>query len=231
VPPLPGIDKSEVMECNTTIKTYLRCARAVFANEREYLEGLTLPKLEQFLKWSPELAAPEGHRELPADVRARIFEDLPRLRREDPAVWAFAELLLWTGARPVQVLRMGPEALQAEGVLVPEAKRGTSPLVMVAPEVLEELRALAVPGSVLGGERGEVVYRRLNAWLRACGVEGTQAAYSLRHFRLQEMREARGIEMAQALGGHRSSDMVERKYTRGAKVIPLVTPGEAKAAG
>ncbi len=42
--------------------------------------------------------------------------------------------------------------------------------------------------------------------------------------RLQQYREHGGVELAAAGGGHRTTAMVERKYTEVAKVIPMVHP-------
>jgi len=56
------------------------------------------------------------------------------------------------------------------------------------------------------------------------GVTGTLKTYQLRHRRLQQYRVAGGLELAAAGGGHTTTAMVERHYTEGSKVIPMVDP-------
>jgi integrase len=158
-----------------------------------------------------------------------IVAFLPRLREQDPPVWAFAQIVIWTGARSCQVRAMRGDALRAGGIQVPEAKGGKSPLIEVAAEILDDLGKIATPGSVLGTEAPETVYRRFNAWLRFCGLQGTLAAHALRHARLQQYRSWLGVEVAAAAGGHQTTDMVQQNYTAPAKVVPMLVPWERAA--
>jgi len=109
---LPGIDKEAVMECNTTIQTYLRCAKAVFANQREYLVGLKLPELKDFMGFSVDVDAPKGHREIEGGVLDALAADTARLAREEPKVYAFYLLATWTGARPITITHLAGDALR-----------------------------------------------------------------------------------------------------------------------
>jgi hypothetical protein len=124
---------------------------------------------------------------------------------------------------------MRGDALRAGGIQVPEAKGGKSPLIEVAAEILDDLGKIATPGSVLGTEAPETVYRRFNAWLRFCGLQGTLAAHALRHARLQQYRSWLGVEVAAAAGGHQTTDMVQQNYTAPAKVVPMLVPWERAA--
>lgn len=235
---LPGVDKSTVMECNTTVRTYLRCAKAVFANRREYLPGLVLPELADLLGFSVDLAVPEGHREIPVEAWARIWKDAPELREENAQAWALLQLLAWTGCRPVQALRMPGAALRREGdgylIEVPAAKRGLQSEWPVDPVVGAALQDLATGESMIGARTktaGEHAYRRLNEWLRERGLTGTHGAYLLRHARGQQLRDEGGLELAAAGLGHKGTQMAARKYTAGKKRMPLLKVPDGRAAG
>lgn len=229
----PGVDKTTVMECNTTINTYLRCAKAVFANNREYLPGLVLPGLEELLKFTVNVAAPEGHREIDTTVLAALQADAPRLAREEPQVWAFNRVLAWTAARPVVIKKLPGSALQVQadgtGVIVlPAAKRGLPVTTPVDAECVAALLAVRTDESLIGARHkteAKKIHDAHNAWLSGHGMTGTLKSYLLRHMRLDQYREAGGLELAQAGGGHTNTAMAEKKYTLNRKAIPMLAPG------
>jgi hypothetical protein len=230
---LPGIDKTEVMECNTTIHSYLRCAKAVFANNNEYLPGVVLPVLREFMSFKVDVEAPEGHRDVEPAVLAAIFKDLGRLRVESPKLWAFNQLVAWTGARPITVRRLGRSALTvaADGsglVTVPVTKRGDPVRWPVPAAVVAGVLEVATETSLIGAQ-GEMVYRAHNEWLTGLGLEGNKKSSIFRHIRLQQMREHGGVEMAAAAGGHKTTAMVERKYTKARAAMPFLAPDAARA--
>jgi integrase len=236
---LPGIDKSECMEGNTTILTYLRCARSLFANHREYLGGLKLPELREFMTFSVEIEAPRGHREIPEAVALRIWGDAETLRTEDARLWVLLSVLAWTGARPAQVKGMTGTALEVQPdgsgvVLVPVAKGGRPVRWPVSPELAGAIEQVRTAGSLIGATSPTAagkLHRRLNAWLRERGVEGTHAAYLLRHARGQQLREAGGVELAADGLGHTSTAMVQAVYTQRANVMPMLDPRPAALRG
>jgi hypothetical protein len=229
----PGVDKTTMMECNTTINTYLRCAKAVFANNREYLPGLALPGLEELLKFTVNVAAPEGHREIDPAVLAALQADAPRLAREEPQVWAFNRVLAWTAARPVVIKKLPGSALRVledgTGVVVlPAAKGGQMVTTPVDAECVAALVAVRTDESLIGARHktaAKEIHNAHNAWLSSHGMTGTLKSYLLRHMRLDQYREAGGLELAAAGGGHRSTAMAEKKYTQNRKVIPMLAPG------
>lgn len=229
---LPGIDKDTPMECNTTIQTYFRCAKAVFANSREYLVGLKLPDLREFLAFSVDVEAPKGHRGLDEAVQTALAENVGRLAVEMPKVHAFYLVATWTGARPVTIKSLPGAALRllpsGEGEIdLPAAKGGRGVCVRVDAEAARALEAVRTPLSLIGASsrtEADHIYRAHNEWLTSQGVSGTLKSYQLRHRRLQQYREHGGLELAAAGGGHTTTAMVERRYTQGAKTIPLVSP-------
>jgi len=225
---LPGIDKTEIMECNTTVHSYLRCAKAVFANSGEYLPGLVLPVLREFMSFKIDVEAPEGHREIPPEVLAAILAAIPRLKVEAPKVWLFNELVAWTGARPITVQRLDRSALvtNEDGsgmVTVPVTKRGDQARWPVPAEVVTVALAVATADKLIGAN-GEMTYRASNDWLTGLGLTGTKKISIYRHARLQQVREHFGVEMAAAAGGHKTTAMVERKYTKAREVMPMLDP-------
>lgn len=228
---LPGIDKETIMEGNTTVLSYLRCAKAVFANQREYLTGLILPELRELLTFTVDLAVPEGHREIPADVLSALLGDLGRLREEEPRLWAFVMVCAWTGARPVQVVRMRGDALtrvNGEDVLVvPAAKRGVAVRVPINAGTAAGLREVMTAESLVGAATHTEaldLHRAVNEWMTRHGAEGTHKAYLLRHMRGQQLRDAGGLELSAAGMGHRGTAMAARKYTESRVVIPMLDP-------
>jgi integrase len=228
----PGVDKTTVMECNTTIQTYLRCAKAVFANGREYLVGLELPDLREFLSFTVDVAAPEGHRAIPDEVLARLVADLPRLAREAPRVYAFSQVLSWMAGRPGIVKKLRGDALQlltdGTGVItLPAAKGGNEVRIAVGAECVQAVLAVRTADSLIGA-RHETDAARIDeahrAWMTNHGVTGTLKNYLFRHMRLNQIRNVFDPRTAAEAGGHTSEAMVNRKYTRNEKIIPLVVP-------
>jgi hypothetical protein len=230
---LAGIDKTEVMECNTTVHSYLRCAKAVFANSGEYLPGLVLPVLREFMSFKVDVEAPEGHREIEPGVLASIIEDLARLRVESPRLWAFNQLVAWTASRPITVRRLDRSALTVNDdgsglVTLPTTKRGDPVRWPVPEEVVAGILEVATDESLIGAN-GEMTYRAHNEWLTGLGLVGTKKSSIFRHIRLQQMREHGGVEMAAAAGGHKTTAMVERKYTKARAAMPFLDPLAARA--
>jgi integrase len=233
---LPGIDKSEVMECNTTITSYLRCAKAIFANNREYLPGLVLPELREFLSFGVDVSAPEGHRDLPAEVMAKMDKHLKKLRAESPRVWVFNQLAAWTGARPITIKGLGKSALvvskDGAGVVSLPVTKGGKPVLWPLPaDVVDVIVSVATDASLIGATHktdAEEIHREHNEWLTKLGVEGTQKTYLFRHARLQQLREHGGVELAAAGGGHTTTAMVQKRYTEAQKAMPMLDPRQAR---
>lgn len=160
---LPGVDEDTESEGNTTIATYLRCAKAVFAWNRKYLAGLELPALTEFLEFAEVLPGPEGHREIAPMVQERIFAMLPALRTRDPLGWVFFKLCHETGARPVSIKRARLDDLRVvDGAEAELLRKETAELWGIAPE------RIAPIGGVLKlhpTKRGAPVMRALSVEL------------------------------------------------------------------
>lgn len=238
---LPGIDKTTICAGNTTIQSYLRCAKAVLGETArgEYLGGLKLPELREFLAFAIALEAPKGHREIPADVYARMWNESAALKRDDVKVWCFFMLLAYSGARSISLRRMTEDALQVNedgsGVLLVQVtKRGKPAKRLLPAEVVETLREVMMPGSLIGaasGSEARKIYLRCNAWLKNCGVEDQQKSNLLRHMNAQLLDDKGGAEMVMAGLGHTSTAM-GRRYAENRRIIPMVDPRpDARKAG
>lgn len=160
---LPGVDEDTECEGNTTIQTYLRCAKAVFAWNRKYLAGLELPALKEFLEFTEVLPAPEGHREIPLMVRERIMAGLPELRARELLQWVLFQLCYETGARPISIKRaVLADLWMVEGEEAERLRTDTAALWGLAPD------AVSAIGGVLKlhpTKRGAPVWRALSVEL------------------------------------------------------------------
>ena len=253
---LPRRDTTTEAPWNTTIITYLASVKSIFGPQARSneLRGLNMPELKDFLgvKLAKVLPCPKGHKEIPAEVLARIEEGLPVLRREDAKAWLFHMLCEETGVRPVSVRtmtgadievldatsaaewrrRMAKEWAAAEADLcdfgalirVQATKHGNPVLTPVSAEVAAVACELMTPGSLIGARHvteAKEVHEKVNAFLRGCGVEGTHAAYLLRHRKGQIMRRFGGRAAVAVSHGHRSEQMADR-YSREDRVVPAV---------
>jgi len=229
---LPGIDKAEEMAGNTTIKTYLVCAKAVFANAREYLVGLDLPELREFLKFSVSLSVPKGHRALSDEAVTAVWRDLPALKDASLPLWLLFNVLAYSGARPVTVKRLKRDALTMRGdgvgvLKLPATKRGEPVTCLLPADLASALSASATDASLLGAESATAARKRhaaLNAWLRVRGVDGKHGAYMLRHRRGQQLRDVGGLQMSAAGLGHTSTAMAASTYTEERATMPMIDP-------
>ena len=251
---LPALDDRTEAPWNTTVGTYMTSINSIFGEKSrtKILRGLLVPELKGFLECRLSLPGPKGHKEIPAEVMARMDAGLPVLRDEDARVWLFEQLCEETGMRPVSVRRLMPGDLRAltaaeaaewrarmaaewrvdeaelsefGGLLrVAAAKHGAEILTPVSAAVVEVARAVMTSESLIGAKHeteGKQLHARLNAWLRGCGVEGTHAAYLLRHRKGQLLRRFGGKAAAAAGLGHTSEAMAGR-YSREDRVIPAI---------
>jgi hypothetical protein len=197
--------------------------------------GLELPELSEFLEFSVDLRSPEGHREIDAEAVEKLQNDALRLQTEEPKVWAWDVIVSWTGARPVTIKALKGEALtvmpdKSGLITLPAAKGGVGVRVPIDADAVAALLAVRTADSLLGAKHkteADEIWRAYNGWLTKHGVTGTLKSYLKRHGRLQQWRDEHGVETAAAGGGHRTTKMVERKYTQGAKVMPMMAPLQA----
>lgn len=111
---LPPIDKETVSAGNTTIKSYIRAARAVLGqtSRSEYLRGLEIPALTDFLTSKIKLPSPKGHKEIDAADYRAMYEAAPTLRDEDEPRWVVMQMLWRFGCRPIEVWHSKPDWIE-----------------------------------------------------------------------------------------------------------------------
>jgi hypothetical protein len=153
----------------------------------------------------------------PVSVRRLVPGDLRALSAAESAEWRAKMAAEW---------RVDEAELSDFGGLlrVAAAKHGAEVLTPVSAAVVEVARAVMTPGSLVGARNetdGRLLHAGLNAWLRSCGVEGTHAAYLLRHRKGQLLRRFGGKAAVGAGLGHTSEAMAGR-YSREDRVVPAV---------
>jgi len=153
----------------------------------------------------------------PVSVRRLVPGDLRVLSASESAEWRARMAVEWRV----------PESDLCEfgGLLrVAAAKHGAEILTPVSAEVVAVALEVQSAGSLIGARNetdGRALHARLNAWLRECGVTGTQAAYLLRHRKGQLLRRFGGKAAVGAGVGHTSEAMAGR-YSREDRVVPAV---------
>ena len=153
----------------------------------------------------------------PVSVRRLMPADLRALTVTEAAEWR---------ARMASEWRVDEAELSEFGGLlrVAAAKHGAEILTPVSAAVVAVARAVMTLESLIGARHeteGKQLHAGLNAWLRGCGVEGTHAAYLLRHRKGQLLRRFGGKAAAAAGLGHTSEAMAGR-YSREDRVIPAI---------
>lgn len=155
----------------------------------------------------------------PGTLRALDAEALTVLSAEEMGFWKARMALDWKMAEA--------DLCDFGGLLdIPAKKGGNAVRTPVSAEVAGLLVKLCGTGGNLFGcknktEAESLHEKRLNGWLRGCGVEGNHVAYLLRHRKAQALRRFGG-KSAVAVGlGHTSEAMAER-YSREDRVVPAV---------
>ena len=229
-------DTKTVAAWNTTIVGHVVSAKSIFnaGSRDDVLRGLRIPPLEDFLsvKLTKLLPMPKGHRVIDEEVMRRIVEEMPKLRVQNPRVWAFVLVCAWLAGRPGKVLELAGDALKVQqdgtGMITqPEAKGGNQAFTLVDAECVQAVLAVRTEASLFGARHAtdaKVILDEANEWLTSLGMEGTKKMSMFRHHKLQILRNEYGDEMAAAAAGHTTTAMVRSTYTRNEKVVPLVNP-------
>lgn len=138
-----------------------------------------------------------------------------------------AEGLAAARARMAAEWRVPVEDLGEFGGLlcIPAVKGGHEVVTPVSVETVGLLVAMRNEGSLFGcvlpTEMRELHDRRLNGWLRGCGVKGTQVAYLLRHRKAQALRRFGGVAAVSVGLGHVDEAMAKR-YSQEDRLVPAV---------
>jgi integrase len=168
------------------------------------------------------------------------------------SVWAAFQLMVWTGARPIEVVNAQLSWLVLDGKMwrlrlmkTEDWKpKGGGRGVPLPTRVVEQLQGLArvegdkhiVPART-ATEREWVCYRALNPWLRSLGVEekAGHVAYRLRAYflnlvREETLRQMDAIAVAAGAAGHADAATTMGSYVgRPSMRAPVSLPEDAAA--
>lgn len=248
-----GDDQLQRVRSIVSANSILRQARSLFAAVvMPGYAGMTLPDLHGFLKAPKMQGGKVQYVEPPAQVIAQIAADYPALKASDPGAYAVFLLGTFVGLR-------NNEAKVAEWAWVEEDGAGKTWLrlatrphwksktsrgrdVEIPAGVLAELRAVrettveGVPAEAAYlvpahhmTERGTRVFKRLNAWLRARGLDERsfpKGYYELRKHFMNRQTWEHGTYRAARRGGN-SPKVVEQFYSDAGGRAPLEIPAPA----
>jgi integrase len=234
------------------MNSILRQARCVFAAEaRQHFGQLLLPDLEGFMK-APFADEPRvQYFDPPAAVLRRIGENYPALRQSDPGAFAAFLLGAFVGLRNGEAAAARWEWIETAGDGMPRlrlatqadwrTKTGRERMVSIEPVVLTALRSVrgargwdgyaGEPDFLIPAghatERGKRMFVRLNAWLRAQGLDRehfSKGFYMLRkHFgRVTAWREGGSYYAARALGN--DPKIAAQYYDSASNTAPIEIP-------
>lgn len=231
----------------------VRQARSLFAAAvMPAYRDLVLPDLSGFLK-APKLREPAvQYVEPPAAVIETIGARYGELKATDPGAYAVFLLGAFLGLRNAEVKAAEWGWIEPDGAGVHWLRLATRPHwktktarardVEMPVEILrelQELRGVKVEGVEAEAaflvpahhatERGTRVFRRLNAWLRGCGLEVDaypKGFYELRKHFLNRKAWELGSYRAARVGGN-SPRVVEKYYSSdgGRAPVALASPG------
>ena len=245
------VSGSDVESSKRTVAAYLRHARSLFkeSNMAKYKRvGLELPDLQEFMNEKTAKAA--KLRRIPADdtLMAKTFDAAQKLREADRTAYIAWLLALQSMRRgEIRWIRWN-WVKQINGrwmVLVPKevAKSGEDRVIPLDARVKEELDQFKLsrcvgldpesedfiipsprhgrggPGAV---DRGEKVFRRVDAWMRSLGWTTNHTMHEMRAFYLSMVRDLFGLDSAQAVAGHSDQRTTQGHYV-GQKSVKGVT--------
>lgn len=229
-----GVDRSEVDRVLITrltgetvtgyVRRYaggLRSAVGDVTSARAVFFGLSIPGVEGFLHAPLPVVPSTGWRHPGNGVVESLEREAERLLVDDPSLWLGWVLGYWVGMRAGEIVasRVSWVIQQGSGwyVDIPpvgpgewRSKSGRSRLVRVRESVAISLVGgrggdeYIVPGS--DSQRRRLVYRRLGAWCRGCGVVSSYPVHELRRLAGARWYTDHGAEVSQSWLGHASVD-------------------------
>lgn len=252
-PEHPMPDREAATAANGTIRSTMRKAKSVLGQESQdsYLKPLRdkMPVDGSFVRWLHTKVSVRtlDHRfDVAPEVYAAMWESLPALKVDDPQVWALIRLHWTTGVRPIEAAAARTTWLEqdpatgavllvvrnrpGEGFSLKDRDSKQARPWPLPADLLELLPRLAVPGGSLFGCRTpgqwDAIYRRANAWLRGCGLEGQHTLYHLRKLVATVVMQREGLEAAAHALGHRHSTTTAEYYAGQSGAITALSDAE-----
>ncbi len=112
-----AVDGRSAMKCNTSIRNYLNAAKSILGQQSRdnYLAGLSIPPLEDFMSSKVKVQLTKGHREFTRVDYLAIMDALPALKKSKPRVGLVNQMLMRFGLRPEEVWASRPGWLETLG--------------------------------------------------------------------------------------------------------------------
>lgn len=129
-------------------------------------------------------------------------------------------LLLWTGQRRSDIVRMGWDDLRGDEIEIVQVKTGARLTIPLAPELAALIPARADRRTFLAGRTGAYTangfYMRFKSWVAAAGLPPGLSPHGLRKATARRLAEGgRTVHQIAAVTGHKTLSEVER-YTKAA---------------
>ena len=235
---------SAVISCNGVY----RQAKSIFSKAQlagGAYDELKLPDLTEFLG-VPHLAEEgEDYSFIGVELFSKLINDTTRLANEDPELYAAFLIASTTGLRKNEIiharwdwLKLRPDGVTVIDIPAKERFEGETfrtksrkgRQVPIADGVIQELRRLNTaigyrPDYLLATRgvhaRKDRIWRRFNAWFKACGVDRKKPAHECRKFFGSQVATYEGIYVACKLLGHSSVDVTEKYYADLVKPAPV----------
>jgi len=228
---LSGLSGTAKLTAITSANFVYRMAKSMFGKrvfKAEVFEGIVIPKDSIYdFRDVGEMDDGEEVYELPdPKVLKAIWDDSPRIRKEDPGVWVAFLLSLSTGLRRGEAGRLEwDDIVKEEGVWklivknkpgkLTKSKKGRR--VPLLDSVVEELRKhetksrFVIPNKS-DWDRKEGCWNRLSAWFKSHGWDRLKKAHEMRKFFGAQVSTIQGIYQAQKYLGHKDPKTTSKYY-------------------
>jgi hypothetical protein len=243
---MPPIDKRTAAAGNTTIKSYLNCIRSIFGptGRTEYLRGLEVPPLTDFMEMKIKLPTPKGHRQIETDDYAAMYAAAEQLKASDLQLWVTLMMMWRFGSRPIEVWKARPNWIEMingepvfvlsnreeEGFSLKAAERNIERRIRVPADLWEAIQQVQTTEAIIGGTSPtatkNLVERDCSQWVRQFLPKadyGSHSNYMLRHYIGRLVSRRHGSLMASLYLGHsteatlanRRATITETRYSDG----------------
>ena len=217
-------DVPELHRAKRTVSSTVRQAKAIFSKrmmQRYGDEGWHF-NVDDFISRTVESGPSVRYKAPDAGLPARTLAASKELRQIDPEAYKAFLMAYFAGLRKAEIAHATVNWIEDHAIHVQpdgqfDTKNSHERTVPLAPDVFSDLQELMpAEGYLLQGsntERTELVFRRLNKWLRGIGwTHSTKAVHELRKVYGSTVSRLAGIHAAQHLLGHMDYSTTDRYY-------------------